>query len=142
MPWKLRRRLPATAACALLSACATNPVPTSEAVPVPARRILDPQILAPSPGAGNLVIKRDSGWMGTACTVRLYVGGIPAADLRTSEMIELLLPPGEYHLAAAPRGICRGEMAEARIVIAREHPKTYRIAAGMNGEFRIRPTDS
>jgi len=57
----------------LLSACATQPITIQQAAAVPSSRILAPQWLSQGAYTGSLVIKRDSGFMGSACTIRVFV---------------------------------------------------------------------
>src|SRR6184192_2112771 len=72
-----------------LTACATQPVTIHQASAVPASRILAPQWLSQAPYTGSLIVKRDSGFMGSACTVRVFVDAVPVADLAPSEKVEL-----------------------------------------------------
>jgi hypothetical protein len=39
--------------------------------------ILAPQWLSQAQYTGSLIIKRDSGFMGSACTIRVFVGAVP-----------------------------------------------------------------
>jgi starvation-inducible outer membrane lipoprotein len=56
----------------LLTACATQPVSIYQASAVPFSRILAPQWLSQAQYTGSLIIKRDSGFMGSACTIRVF----------------------------------------------------------------------
>ena len=49
-----------------LTACATHPVSINQASAVPSSRVLAPQWLSQGPYTGSLVVKRDSGFMGSA----------------------------------------------------------------------------
>ncbi|HEY0342105.1 MAG TPA: hypothetical protein VGC34_14965, partial [Steroidobacteraceae bacterium] len=91
----------------LLSGCATSPVSTDAARTVPDSRVLTPRWRTSAPSSGTLLVKRDSGFLGGGCAIRLSIDGVPAADLRTSEKIEFDLPPGE-HLLAAGGNTCVG----------------------------------
>ena len=64
----------AFAGMALLSGCATSPVPSSQADPVPASRLMAFQKVPASP-YGTLVVTRDSGFTGSACNTILYIDG-------------------------------------------------------------------
>jgi len=68
-----------------LTACATRPVTIYQASPVPPSRILASQRLSQAPYTGSLIIKRDIGFMGSACTIRVFIDAVPVADLAPSE---------------------------------------------------------
>ncbi len=53
--------------------CATHPISIQQAAAVPSNRILAPQWLQPAQYTGSLVIKRDAGFMGSACVVRVFI---------------------------------------------------------------------
>lgn len=125
---------------ALLSACATQPVSNSQARAVPPSSILSAQLLSPGPGTGKLIVKRDSGLMGAACSIRIYVDGEPVVDLGTAEKFEFYLPTGDHVLGARPNGICGGGASEAGVVIAENRTKVYRVSSGQSGDIRIQPS--
>jgi hypothetical protein len=56
-----------------LTACATQPISIYHASAVPSSRILAPQLLSQAQYTGSLIIKRDTGFMGSACTIRVFV---------------------------------------------------------------------
>jgi hypothetical protein len=123
-----------------LTACATNPVTINHAATVPASRILAPQFLAQAAHTGSLVVKRDSGFMGSACTVRVFVDAVPVADLGPSEKIELFLTLGEHNVVVRPNGICGGGISEAAVVIMPERQRILRVASGQSGDIFLQPS--
>ena len=124
-----------------LTACATQPVTIHQASAVPASRILAPQWLSQAPYTGSLIIKRDSGFMGSACTVRVFVDAMPVADLAPSEKVELFVAFGEHVVGAASNGIfCGGGASEAAVVINPERQKILRIASGQSGDIYLQPS--
>ena len=123
-----------------LTACATTPISVEQASTVPASRILATQMLAPAPHTASLVIKRDSGFMGSACTMRIFVDGVPVADLDTAEKVEVFVPLGEHIVGVTSNGICGGGTAEAAVVVAPERQKILRIASGQSGDIYLQPT--
>jgi len=124
-----------------LTACATQPVSIYQASAAPSSRILAPQWLSQAPYTGSLIIKRDSGFMGSACTVRVFVDAVPAADLKPSEKVELFVPLGEHVIGAAPTStFCGGGASEAAVVIYPERQKIMRIAAGQSGDIHLQPS--
>ena len=86
-------------------------------------------IVISSPIHGHLITKRDTGFMGSACTIRVFVDRVPVADLAPSEKVELFLPLGEYVVDATPTDIfCGGGTSEAAVVVRPESQKILRIA--------------
>lgn len=125
--------------CATVSmvGCATQPISNSQAKPVPADQVLDASLLQPQKDAGVVVVKRDSGVGGSACSSRVFVNGKAIADLNAAEKVTLYLPRGDYVLSAWPNGICGGGMSEVHASIAAGVETSFRIGYGSNGDFSI-----
>jgi type IV pilus biogenesis protein CpaD/CtpE len=120
--------------------CATTPLTVSQASPVPSSRILAPQLIAQQSNTGIVIVKRDSGFMGSACTIRVFVDALPVADLAPSEKIELYLPLGEHSVVATSNGICGGGTSEAAVVVMPERQRILRIASGQSGDIYLQPS--
>jgi hypothetical protein len=120
--------------------CATQPVTIYQAYTVPSSRILAPQWVSQAPYTGSLIIKRDSGFMGSACTIRVFVDAVPVADLAPSEKVELFVSLGEHVVGATSNGICGGGASEAAVVISPERQKILRIASGQSGDIYLQPS--
>src|SRR5215467_15517670 len=102
-----------------LAACATHPISVNQASPVPTARVLAPQWLAQAPYTGSLVVKRDSGFMGSACNVRVFVDAVPVADLAPSEKVELFVGVGEHIVGVtSSSAFCSDGVFEAAAVPA------------------------
>jgi hypothetical protein len=127
-----------------LTGCATSPVSVHQAALVPSSRMLAPQLVsqvqAQAQPTGSLIVKRDSGLMGSACTIRVFVDAVPVADLAPSEKVELFIPTGEHIVGVTSNGICGGGVAEAAVVIFPERQKILRIASGQSGDIYLQPT--
>ncbi len=124
-----------------LAACATTPLTLNQTAAVPQSRILAPQFLTETSNSGILIIKRDSGFMGSACTIRVFVDAVPVADLRPAEKVELFVALGEHSVvASATAGICGGGTSEAAVVIMPERQRILRIAAGQSGDILLQPS--
>ena len=124
-----------------LTACATSPVAIDQASRVPSSRVLAPQFLAQAQYTGSLVIKRDGGFMGSACAIRVFLGAVPVADLAPSEKVELFVPLGEHVVAAiSSSSFCGGGVSEAAVVITPERQRILRIASGQSGDIKIQPS--
>ena len=124
----------------VLAGCATRHISNTLAIPVPMERILDTRYLQPGPEIGEVTVKRDSGFGGSACSSRIFVDGRPVADIRSSEKVVLYLPKGDHILSAWPNGICGGGMTEVKAIIKTGTKSSYRVGYGSNGAFTINPT--
>jgi hypothetical protein len=124
-----------------LTACATRPVSIYQASAVPSSRILAPQWLSPAPYTGSLIIKRDSGFMGSACKVRVFIDAVPVADLAPSEKVELFVALGEHVVGAtSASSFCGGGASEGAVVIKTERENILRIASGQSGDIHLQPS--
>ena len=124
-----------------LQACATSPVAINDAAVVPSSRILAPQLLAPAQYTGSLVIKRDSGFMGSACSIRVFVEATPVADLEPSEKVEIFVPLGEHIVAVtSASSFCGGGVAEVAVIISPERQRILRIGSGQSGDIHLQPS--
>ena len=122
-------------------ACATQPVSIHQASAVPPARILAPQWLSQAQYTGSLIIKRDTGFMGSACTIRVFIDAVPVADLAPSEKVELFVPFGEHVVGATSNGVlCGGGTSEAAVVVRPENQKILRIASGQSGDIHLQPS--
>jgi len=123
-----------------LTACATSPVTVNQSAVVPDSRVLARQWLSQAPNTGSLVVKRDGGFMGSACTIRVFVDAVPVADLAPSEKVELFVALGEHSVVATSNGICGGGTSEAAVVIMPERQRILRIASGQSGDIYLQPS--
>jgi hypothetical protein len=125
----------------LILGCATQPVTIDKALAVPAARMLAPQWIAQLPYTGSLVVKRDSGFMGSACNIRVFIDTVPVADLAPSEKVELFVALGEHVVGAASTGmLCGGGASEAAVVVTPERQRILRIASGQSGDIHLQPS--
>jgi len=123
------------------TACATTPLTLNQTVAVPESRVLARQLLNQTSNSGSLVVKRDSGFMGSACTIRVFVDAIPVADLKPAEKVELFMALGDHSVVAtATSGICGGGTSEAAVVIMPERQRILRIASGQSGDIFLQPS--
>jgi hypothetical protein len=123
-----------------LTGCATTPVTINQASTVPSSRILAPQLVSQTSNTGILIVKRDSGFMGSACTIRVFVDAVPVADLAPSEKVELYVPLGEHSVVVSPNGICGGGTSETAVVVMPERQRILRIASGQSGDIYLQPS--
>lgn len=123
-----------------ITGCATTPVTIGQAKAVPGNRILTPQLLAQAQNTGSLVVKRDSGFMGSACTVHVFVDAVPVADLAPSEKVEVFVSLGEHSVVVTPNGICGGGISETVVAIMPERQRILRVASGQSGDLYLQPS--
>jgi hypothetical protein len=127
------------AASILAVACGTTPVPSSSAKPVPPDRIYATEFTKAHDGSAFLVVTRDSGLKGKACTVRFYVDGTHVADLRTSEQVRLFVEEGEHLVGVSAQG-CLGGSDQMSIVATLAKPILLHIQAGHGEGLKIQPS--
>jgi hypothetical protein len=98
-------------------------------------------LLSQAQYTGSLIIKRDTGFMGSACTIRVFLDTVPVADLAPSEKVELFVPLGEHVVGATPTdSFCGGGTSEAAVVVRPESQKILRIASGQSGDIHLQPS--
>ena len=88
-------------------------------------------------GTGKVIIKRDSGFMGSACMTRIYIDGKEIADLDTAEKAVIYPVIGTHIFSAWPKGMCGGGMSEQSGEVTEGKTLMYRVGYGTNGDFGI-----
>jgi hypothetical protein len=126
---------------AMLAGCTTRVVETSKAAPVPPDRVSGGELLTGRPGKGTLIVKRDAGFQGSACFLRIFVDAVPVAELDRGEKVVVHLAPGNHLLGASPSRICGGRLAEAKTALIAGQTATFRVGFGFGvGNVFVRPT--
>lgn len=127
---------------ALLSACSTTPISTRDAKLAPPDRIYKGGVALsrPLPNTGEVVIKRDSGISGSACSTRIYIDGVTVADIDTSEKVVLYLAEGDHILSAKPNGLCGGGLTEVKATVKTGGSSAFRYGSSGNGSPGLYPT--
>lgn len=120
--------------------CATVPVATAEARPVPQARILSDAFAKEDANTNEVVVKRDRGVNASACSSRVLVDGIAVADLYAGEKIALQLPLGDHIISARTSGLCGGDLSEISVSVRKGNAIALRIGFGTNGELKIQHT--
>ncbi|HBU8521295.1 hypothetical protein [Klebsiella aerogenes] len=123
-----------------ISGCATKPVTNEQAQNIPFKQILDSSFFSKKEGTGEVIIKRDSGVMGSACMTRVYLDGKEIADLDTAQKAVIYPEVGNHIFSAWPKGMCGGGMSEQSGTVTDGKTLMYRIGYGTNGDFGIYPT--
>lgn len=119
----------------VLSACSTMPSTSYNETKA---------IVANNKTADNstIVVRRDSGAMGMACPIDVYLNGIKYARLKAGESIDIHTVAGTHILSAkfTGKGFCQDRLNEAEVNIKQNENKYFRLAVGANGDFHIFPT--
>lgn len=122
-------------AVALLAGCATSPVPSSEADPVPSSRLFAFQ--APAPGGSMLVVTRDKGFVGGGCNTTVSIDGRRAAEIGAGESAKFRVTPGEHIVSASS---CGSGLKERETEIKAGSTKKFRISIDSSMSMDLSPT--
>ncbi len=136
----MKRTILTITAIVCASGCATDPVPTNAATPIPQNRIIKAGLTKAEPGTGSIIVKRDSGLNSVVCTFRLYLNGAPFADIDTGEKVQIYVKPGDYIVGSAGSGLCYTGHAEASFSLAAGQTRVYRVGSAPSGEIKLQPT--
>lgn len=136
------RRLTLALAClAMLAGCATTAIETAEASSAPPDRVIGGEALTGRPGKATVIVKRDTGFQGSACFLRILIDAAPVAELGRGEKVVLHLTPGSHVLGVSTKGLCGGRAAETKAALAAGQTATFRVGFGFGfGDVFVRPT--
>ena len=114
----------------LLSACAasTTPIASNAAIPVHASKWKTDSYRSSGENTGLLIIKRDTGFRGSACIPNISLDSESIAPLNVGEKLELHLDAGRYLISAAPNYNCAANLAKAYVDISMAKTTTYRLS--------------
>jgi hypothetical protein len=128
---------------ALLAGCAT--VPAGErASAVPSDRVTAFQ--TPTDGDATIIVTRDTGMMGSACTLAIFIDGKQAAELEPGERAVFHVPSGPRIIGTwmSGNGLCGIQKGKNRVEIdASVKPgdvRRFRIGYGAENGPAISPT--
>ncbi|WP_415842537.1 hypothetical protein [Pseudomonas wadenswilerensis] len=124
---------------ALLAGCATSPIPSNQADPVPAARLTGYQ-MKPKVGFGTLVVTRDTGFTGAACNTLVYIDGKQSAEIGSGETAKFYLPAGERIIGVNSTTLCGGGLKERSFVMDAGATKKYRISIDTSMSMDLSPT--
>jgi hypothetical protein len=122
-------------AVALLAGCATSPIPSSEAEPVPSSRLFAFQSQAQ--GDSVLVVTRDKGFVGGGCNTTLSIDGRRAAEIGSGETAKVRVAPGEHIVSASS---CGSGLKERETNIKAGSTKKFRISIDSAMSMDLSPT--
>lgn len=128
-------------ATASLAGCATAPIPGDQAIDVPASRVRTAKWAGNGVGTGRVIVKRDKGFSGSACFIRLFVDGESVADMDTAERLVMHLPTGEHVLSASTVGsMCGAVVVETMLNADSSRTKMLRVGFAGSMDLFIQPT--
>jgi len=122
-------------AVALLAGCATSPVPSNEAAPVPSSRLFAFQSQAH--GDSTLVVTRDKGFVGSGCNTTVSIDGRRAAEVGSGETAKFRVAPGEHIVSASS---CGSGLKERETNIKAGGTKKFRISIDSAMSMDLSPT--
>jgi len=122
-------------AVALLAGCATSPVPSREADPVPSSRLFAFQ--TPAQGDSTLIVTRDKGFVGGGCNTTVSIDGRRAAEIGTGETAKFHVTPGEHIVSASS---CGSGLKERETNIKAGSTKKFRISIDSSMSMDLSPT--
>ncbi|NHV08319.1 hypothetical protein G9X43_07765 [Cronobacter turicensis] len=123
-----------------LSACSNTPVPTNQANEVTGSKLLTTIYSSPTDNTGTLIVKRDTGKMGSLCTVHVFIDGTPLANLESEEKVTFHVSPGSHILSANPKGACPGGLSELTTDVTANKTQVFRASFASAGDFSLSPT--
>ena len=129
------RILIAALGVALLAGCASSPVPSSQADPVPSTRLFAYQ--AAVPGDSFLVVTRDKGFVGSGCNGTVSIDGVRAAEVGSGETAKFRVTPGEHIVSAST---CGSGLKERETSIKPGATKKFRISVDSAMSLDLSPT--
>ena len=117
----------------VFASCATKPPSEAEL-----RSVKQERIYKKLSGESKLTVTRDSGFIGSACSIGLLINDEIVAGLDPSERFQTSLPPGEYKIGVSSdknsSAICSGWISKNReFVIKAQSEKKLRIFIDPNG---------
>ena len=117
-----------TAGCSTIPT-STMPITMQSGKPVPTARIYQAELTVPSTGrSAKVSFLRDAGFLGGACTHKIFVDGKTVFAIRAGEFQTLHLAPGRHAFALEIEGgVCPAFSTSHSTVLADGAEETYRI---------------
>jgi len=119
----------------LVAGCATSPVPSNEADPVPASRLFSYQKSVP--GFSTLVVTRDKGFVGGGCNTTVSIDGKKTAEIGSGETAKFFVPSGDHIISASS---CGSGLKEREANLKAENTKRFRISIDSAMSMDLSPT--
>lgn len=113
----------------LCAGCSTTPVTQSTAQSVPADRVYITKYLQQSPDrSASILISRDKGFSGSACSSDIIIDSEKVMTLRPSEAATLYVATGPHFLRLETGGgLCGNISASHNLVLGAGEQQVYRV---------------
>lgn len=121
----------------VLAGCASSPIPLEKAQNAPVDEVFAFQAKS-NDASGKITVLRDSGMVGSACDIGVYVDGTKAANLGTGQKASFWVRPGVRNVSIGPSnsGICSGiALRTLSTDVAPGEEKAFRISGDMQGIY-------
>ena len=122
-------------AVALLAGCASSPVPSDKADPVPGPRLFSYQ--KPLAGYSTLIVTRDKGFVGSGCNATVSIDGQRSAEIGSGETAKFFVPSGDRIISASS---CGSGLKEREVSIQSGSTKRFRISIDSAMSLDLSPT--
>lgn len=122
-------------ALALLAGCATSPVPSGQADPVPSSRLFGYQ--KQDSADAVLIVTRDKGFVGGGCNTTISIDGQKSAEIGTGETARFFVPAGEHIISASS---CGSGLKEREAALKAGATKKFRISIDSSMSMDLSPT--
>lgn len=122
-------------ALALLGGCATSPIPSGEADPVPSSRLFAYQKRGSADAV--LIVTRDKGFVGGGCNTTISIDGQKTAEIGTGETARFFVPAGEHIISASS---CGSGLKEREAALKAGATKKFRISIDSSMSMDLSPT--
>lgn len=121
----------------LLVGCATTPIPSAQAKPVPSDRLLAFQEKK-AETTSTLVVTRDVGFLGSGCYIEFSINGIMVANVDVGETAHFFVTPGElvFKSALNGAGLCalnKDYWTQRETIIRANEIKFFRLSSSIDG---------
>lgn len=122
-------------AAALLAGCATSPIPSDKADPVPASRLFAHQ--KPQAGGATLIVTRDTGFVGSGCNTTINIDGEKSAEIASGETAKFYVSAGDHIVSASS---CGSGLKEREASMKAGATKRFRISIDSAMSMDLSPT--
>ena len=129
-----------------LAACSTKPIVYSPQVsPVASNAQIGTVTMPTAINTPNVVIKRDKGLLGSACSIDIYLDGVNQGSMKSNSVIELKVPvDGAERIISARIGtgksFCPNNLSELAFTATGDKVKYFRVSMTSYNTFSITPS--
>ncbi len=144
----MRHLVCCVASAFIFAGCATTPLESSQAKPVPKERIHSNQVNSELLNA-TLVLTRDVGFLGSGCFNAFWINGTLAARFDAGETATFFVEPGEHVLRVGRdpqgQGLCgigsTSDWTQRETFLRIKERKHFRLSLDTQGKTDIQRSD-